>query len=41
MESMTVWDSPPAWVPKSLIALRHYNSRTFASDVVAGITVAL
>jgi SulP family sulfate permease len=38
---MTVWDSPSAWVPKSLIAIRHYNSRTFASDIVAGITVGL
>ncbi len=29
------------WVPRSIECLRHYNGRTFASDVIAGITVGL
>ena len=33
-------DMPP-WVPKSLLALQHYNARTFASDAIAGVTVGL
>ena len=32
-------DSP--WLPKSVIALRHYSSDTFRRDLVAGITVGL
>ena len=29
------------WVPQSVVALRHYNGRTFLSDAVAGVTVGL
>ena len=29
------------WVPQSVIALRHYNRRTFLSDAIAGVTVGL
>jgi SulP family sulfate permease len=29
------------WTPRSLIALRHYDRRTFFSDLIAGITVGL
>jgi SulP family sulfate permease len=32
------WD---AWLPKSVIALRDYDARTFTSDLIAGITVGL
>jgi sulfate permease, SulP family len=28
-----------AWLPKSVTALRHYDARTFVSDLVAGLTV--
>lgn len=38
---MFVWDPLPAWVPKSLTALRHYNSPTFFADAIAGMTVGL
>lgn len=38
---MPVWDSLPAWMPKSVSALSHYNTRTLASDVIAGMTVGL
>jgi SulP family sulfate permease len=38
---MLVWDSPPAWLPKSFSVLSHYDSRTFTSDVIAGMTVGL
>lgn len=38
---MLVWDSLPAWMPKSVSALSHYNTRTLASDVIAGMTVGL
>ena len=38
---MFVWDSQPAWLPKSFSALRHYNARTLTADVVAGMTVGL
>jgi len=38
---MLVWDTPPAWLPRSFSALSHYNSRTFTSDVIAGMTVGL
>jgi len=35
-------DSPmPHWVPQSIVALRHYNRQTFASDAIAGVTVGL
>src|ERR1044071_3675714 len=30
-----------SWTPKSILALRTYSKRKFASDVVAGITVGL
>jgi len=37
-----VTSSPlPAWAPKSFQALREYNAKTFASDLVAGVTVGL
>jgi SulP family sulfate permease len=29
------------WVPQSLVALRHYDRRTFVSDAIAGVTVGL
>src|SRR5437016_558644 len=29
------------WTPQSVLSLRHYNRRTFLSDLVAGITVGL
>src|SRR5262245_3270543 len=29
------------WLPKSVIALRHYDRQTFGHDVVAGVTVGL
>jgi sulfate permease, SulP family len=29
------------WLPRSIECLGHYNGRTFASDVIAGITVGL
>jgi sulfate permease, SulP family len=31
--------SPEDWLPKSVVALRHYTRKTFASDLIAGITV--
>src|SRR5436190_4670807 len=30
-----------AWAPRFLVCLRGYNSRTFISDLVAGVTVGL
>jgi SulP family sulfate permease len=30
-----------SWTPKSILALRTYSKRKFASDVIAGITVGL
>ena len=30
-----------AWLPQSVIALRHYDARTFLRDLVAGVTVGL
>lgn len=38
---MFVWDSPPAWLPKSFSALKHYNSQTLTADLIAGVTVGL
>jgi SulP family sulfate permease len=32
---------PQRWLPASVLALRAYSSRTFVSDLVAGITVGL
>ena len=32
---------PEAWVPKSVILLREYNSDKFISDLIAGVTVGL
>ena len=29
------------WLPKSVLALRHYDARTFRHDAVAGVTVGL
>jgi sulfate permease, SulP family len=29
------------WIPKSVIALRCYDRKTFVSDLLAGITVGL
>ena len=29
------------WIPQSIIALRHYDGRTFVSDAIAGVTVGL
>ena len=29
------------WTPQSVLALRHYNRRTFLSDLIAGVTVGL
>ncbi len=29
------------WLPKSVLALRHYDLETFRSDVIAGVTVGL
>jgi SulP family sulfate permease len=29
------------WRPASILALRHYSSRTFTSDLIAGVTVGL
>src|SRR5258706_6933076 len=30
-----------AWLPKSVILLRHYDRQKFVSDLIAGITVGL
>src|SRR5713101_931934 len=30
-----------AWIPKSVLTLRHYDRRQFLSDLVAGVTVGL
>jgi sulfate permease, SulP family len=30
-----------AWLPKSILTLRHYNARAFADDLLAGVTVGL
>ena len=30
-----------AWLPKSILTLRHYDARTFAADLLAGLTVGL
>jgi SulP family sulfate permease len=38
---MTLNLGPDAALPKSVIALRGYNGRTFAADLVAGVTVGL
>ena len=32
---------PQRWLPASVLALRSYSSRTFASDLIAGVTVGL
>src|SRR5580765_5487634 len=29
------------WLPKSVIALRRYDARTFQADLIAGLTVGL
>jgi SulP family sulfate permease len=29
------------WTPQSVLSLRHYNRRTFVSDLIAGVTVGL
>src|SRR4051812_18525024 len=29
------------WTPQSVLSLRHYNRRTFLSDLIAGVTVGL
>jgi SulP family sulfate permease len=31
----------PAWLPRSILCLREYSPRKFASDLIAGITVGL
>jgi SulP family sulfate permease len=32
---------PKDWLPKSVLALRHYSKRQFLSDSIAGVTVGL
>lgn len=38
---MKVASNSEAFIPKSFIALRNYNLRTFVADLIAGITVGL
>jgi hypothetical protein len=33
--------NPAAWLPKSFESLRHYDRRSFAHDLLAGVTVGL